>query len=350
MKEIVKKEWVELPSVWNELIQKNPFATPFQSYAYLTLTGKGKPLRSDMFRILGVKELNLVLYADHVPVAIAPLLVKTKQGKTTVYFRGHFTAACQLDFIYADLSYDDFKFLMDGVRELLGDISFFLDRVYSKSPTSGYLKQYLASAEIQEHEGYAMLIPEHYDDWYKGLHKSQRQKLNNTNNRLAKDNVACTTRLYIGEKIDAAVYRRMIFVYVDRFLVKNNVRFGPFQYIVKKALQFYLLRDKMSRFLNIAGNSFHVIVYMNQEIAAFVSGLLCKNKRILCSRLAIDIKYGRYNPGTVLLSSAIRYLAEEKEANKTDIELMDMGQGCQGGMAYKTTYCGEAYINYTFIE
>ena len=350
MNKVVKKEWAELPSIWNELLDQNPTATPFQSYAYLTFTGKGKSQRNDLFRILGLHELNLVLYADHAPVAIAPLLYKRKNGKATVYFRGHFTAANQLDIVYAALRYDEFQFLMDGVREILGDVSFFLDRVYCKSPTSDYLKKYLASAEIQEHEGYALSIPEHYEDWFTGLHKSPRQKINNTKNRMAKDNIQCTTAFYVREKIDPSVYKKMMLIYVDRFLIKNHFCFGPFQYIVEKALQIYLTKDRMSRYLNNGDCGFHVVVYMNQEVAAFISGLFCKDKRILCNRLAINTKFGRYSPGAVLLSEIIRYLAEQKEANRIDSELLDMGQGCQGGMSYKTAYCGEGYINYTFIE
>ena len=350
MKEIVKKDWSELPSIWNELLDQNPVATPFQSYEYLSLTGKGKPQRKDLFRTLGVRELNLVLYADAVPVAIAPLLYKRRNGKTTVYFRGHFTVANQLDFIYADLSYDDFRFFMDGIRDLLGNVSFFLDRVYGKSQTSGYLKKYLVSAEIQEHESFAIRIPDHYDDWYTGLHKSRREKLNNIKNRVTKDNVQFSVKVYAGEKIDSRVYHKMMFTYVGRFLVKNHFRFGPLQYFVQKVLQLYLLKDKTSRYLNSTGSAFHVIVYMNHEIAAFTSGLIGKDKRMIGNRLAINTKYGRYSPGVVLLSSTIRYLAEQKEAGKTDVEILDMGQGGDGGMSYKTAYGGDIYYNYSFME
>ena len=350
MKVIKKKEWFELQSVWNDLIDKNPIATPFQSYEFLTLTGKGRPRCNDVFRTIGLHELNLVLYSDNVPIAIAPLLYKIKKGKATVYFRGHFTGANQLDLIYSNISYDDFVFLMDGIRKLLGNVSFFLDRVYCKSPTSDYLKKYLSSAEIQEHECYAIHIPKKYDDWYNGLHKSRREKYRQIKNRVAKDNVQCTTSYFVGEKIDSAIQKEINLVYVDRYMSRCKYGFGPFKCFVKKAMQDYLKKDKMSQWLNHTDDSFHVIVYMNHEIAAFANGVICKDKRMLGSRLAMNMKFSRYTPGAVLFSSMISYLSEQNEAGKIDIEYLDMGQGGHGNMAYKATYGGEVYHNYTFIE
>ena len=350
MKEIKNKEWSELASIWNVLIDGNPIATPFQSYKYLTFTGKGKPLRNDLFRTLGLQELNLVLYVDHTPIAIAPMLFKKQKGKTTVYFRGHFTVANHLDFIYANLSYDDFVFLMDSIRSLLGDVAFFLDRVYCQSPTSEYLKRYLPSALMQEHECFAVPVPKTYDDWYQSLTKSRREKIRQSNNRIANDHAQCSVSYFAGEKIKAATYREIISVYADRFLVKNHYIFGSFNHLAKKVLQVFLLKDKMTQWLNNANNSFHVVVYINHEVAAFSSGLISKDKRILGCRFAIYTKYKRYTPGAILISSTIGYLVEQKAAGKLDIAQLDMGQGGDGGMTYKSTYGGEVYSNYTFIE
>ena len=350
MRKIVKKEWSELPSIWQPLFDGNPLATPFQSYEFLTFTGKGKPIRNDWFRTVGLQELNLVLYSDNNPIAIAPMLYKTKNGKSKVYFRGHFAAAAHLDLIYASLSYDDFVYLMDGIRTILGEVSFFLDRVYSKSPTSEYLKTYLSTAEIQEHECFSIPTPDTYDDWRKGLSKSRRATLKLCKNRIAKDHVECTVSCFVGEKMDDATLKEMMSVYADRFLARNHYIFGSFNHLSKKALQVYLMEDKLTRWINNADNNFHVVVYMNHKIAAFASGLIGKDKRMLGCRLAIYTKFKRYSPGTVLISSAMQYLADRKAAGKHDIEEFDMGQGGHDGMIYKQKHGGKVYYNYTFIE
>ena len=348
MRELVKKEWSELSNVWNELFDHNPTATPFQSYAFLSATGKGKPQRKDMFRMIGLHELNLVLYKDQVPIAIAPLLYKTKKGKTTVYLRGHFTAVNQLDFIYASLSYDDFAFLMDGIQRLLGDVSFYFDWINHQSPTSAYLKKYLPSAIIHEIKCYAIPVPQTYDDWYQSLHKSVRRQIRKSQNRIAADNIECTTSFFVKETIDPSTYKEMMMVYADRFLIKNKIDFGPFQSIVRKLLQGFLLRDKMTQWLNRANLSYHVVVHMNHEIAAFASGIICKNKRIISNRLAIYTKYARYNPGAILLSSVISHLTEQRKTGGIDIDTFDMSQGGLGGMAYKIAFGGDVYTNYIF--
>ena len=95
--------------------------------------------RPQTLRACGLDE-----FRDGEAVAIAPLLLKNKRGRVTVYLRGHFTVANQLDFIYADWSYDDFKFLMGYIAEQLGEVSFFLDRVSERTVTCQYLKQYFA--------------------------------------------------------------------------------------------------------------------------------------------------------------------------------------------------------------
>ncbi|HPJ02962.1 MAG TPA: hypothetical protein PKU80_09000 [Candidatus Limiplasma sp.] len=350
MREIIRKEWSELPSIWHQLFDENPIATPFQSYEYLTFTGIGKPIRNDWFRTVGLQELNLVLYSDQRPIAIAPMLYKTKDGKATVYFRGHFTAASHLDLVYASLRYDDFAYFMDDIRERLGNVAFFLDRVYGESPTSEYLKKYLSSADIQEHECYSIPVLGTYDDWYCGLSKSRRSNLRLCKNRIASDRVPCSVSFFVGEKIDKATHKKMMSVYADRFLVKNDYFFGLSNPITIKALQIYLLHDKLTQWLNNAENNFHVVVYMNHKVAAFASGLIGKDNRMLGCRLAISTKYKRYSPGAVLISAAIEYLAEQKAAGKLDVDGFDMGQGGHDGMVYKQKYGGEVYYNYTFIE
>ncbi|MGI5919922.1 MAG: hypothetical protein ACOX8N_09825, partial [Christensenellales bacterium] len=82
MREVVAKRWDELPAIWHGLYDRNNAATTFQSYEFLTFTGRGKPQRKDLFRLIGVREWNLVLYRDGEAVAIAPLLVKKKRGCT----------------------------------------------------------------------------------------------------------------------------------------------------------------------------------------------------------------------------------------------------------------------------
>lgn len=144
MRKIIEYKWDGLLPIWNDLYERNSSATPFQSYDFLTFTGKVKPYRKDLFRLVGVKEWNLVLIDDDTPIAIAPLLIKKVEKRYTVYLRGHYTVANELDFIYATWSFNDFKFLMDYIYSTLVNPRLVFDRVSERTSTCAYLKDYLS--------------------------------------------------------------------------------------------------------------------------------------------------------------------------------------------------------------
>ena len=350
MREVVARKWKDLLPIWNDLYDRNAAATPFQSYDFLTFTGRGKPYRKDPLRLVALREWNLVLYNDGEAIAIAPLLIKRKNGRFMVYFRGHFTVANQLDFIYSDWSYDDFEFLMDYITEKLGQVSFFLDRVSEKTVSCQYLKQYFASKQIEEHECFAIPVTVDYDEWLRGLSKSPRQNLSNHYHRLERDNIDWSVRFICGERLDRRLCRQMMWVYADRFLIKNNCCCGPCRMLVTRALQAYLLCDKMTCWMNREGCNFHAVLTMNGEVAAFASGLVCRDKRILLSRLAILTKYAKYSPGNILVSATLRHIIEQNRNGAMDVEQLDLSQGGQCGMSYKQALGGKVHFSYLFYE
>ena len=132
------------------------------------------------------------------------------------------------------MSYDDFQVLMDGIKSLLGSVTFCLNKVYYASPTYEYLKRYLPSAKISAIECYAIPLPKHYDEWYENLHKSRHRTYKLSRNRMAKDHIQYSVSFSVGKAIDSATYKEMMQIYADRFLTKNNFHFGPLQSIAKK--------------------------------------------------------------------------------------------------------------------
>ncbi len=351
MRKLVVKDWHELSPLWPGIMEGNAYDTPYQSYEFLTQTGKGKPQRKDLLRLIGVKELNLVLYKDDEPIAIAPLLIKKKNRKPIVYFRGHFTTASTLDFVYKPgWSYDDFKFLMDGVKELMGDVSFSFYRVNEKSVTYRYLKEYLAPCQIEQHECVFIPVPPSYDEWFRGLKKSCRRNITRHINRLERENMKWRVDFYRGEAIDARTYKNMMAVYAHRFLVKNNFRLRPLTKPVMKILTTILLRDKVTLFLNSCKESFHGVLYLNDRIAAFTSGLVCRDGKIAFCRLAMNTGFAGYGPGVVLISSTMRHIIEQNQKGCLNVTELDLSEGTAGGMSYKYAFGGVGYFQYDFIK
>lgn len=104
----------------------------------------------------------------------------------------------------------------------------------------------------------------------------------------------------------------------------------------------------MTRWMNKGDGNFHAVLYIEGDVAAFVSGLCCRDKRIILSRLAINTQYGKYSPGGILLSSVIKHIIDENTNGTMDIRELDLSQGGDGGMCYKKAYGGEPHFNYVF--
>ena len=348
MREVREKKWSELAQVWQELCNNNPTATPFQSYEFLTYTKRGKAQWREPLRLFGVREWNLLLYSDGRPVAIAPLQIKRSHGVVTVVLRGHFTVASHLDFIYSSWSFDDFRFLMDYIRQRLGRVSFVLDRVSERTVTCGYLKRYFAGNSMEEHECFSIHVPASHDDWLNGLNRSVKRNLIGYHNRMKRDNLAWSVDFYCEQPIGKKLCRRLMRVYAGRFLEKNSLRFGAFRGIVARLLQMFLIRDRMTRWMNRGEGSLHAVLNVNEEVAAFTSGIICRDKRIILSRFAINTDYSRYGPGGVLLNALVRHVTEQNRSGAMDIRELDLSQGGQGGMSYKQAYGGKLHYNYVF--
>ena len=279
MRQIHEKKWSELSSIWHELYEKNLTATPFQSYEFLTHTQKGKPYRKDLFRLIGVREWNLVLYDDDKPVAIAPLLVKKVHGKHRVVLRGHYTVANQLDFIYESWSYDDLKFLMDHIKTKLGCVSFLLDRISEKTVTCGYLQNYFSPDCFERAECFSIPVAEDYNVWLKSLSRSARGNISTYYNRLRKDNQPWSIDVYCNQSIDKKLTKKLMRVYADRFISKNGFRMGFCRKIVSWLLHLYLVKDQMTRWMNRGEGNFHAVLNIGSDVAAFASGLICRDKK-----------------------------------------------------------------------
>jgi hypothetical protein len=140
----------------------------------------------------------------------------------------------------------------------------------------------------------------------------------------------------------------MLSVYADRFLVKNRFRFGPLHSAVKVLLLTILINDRISQWLRQAENNFHAILYINGRVAAFASGLVHKNGRLVVDRLNMLTPYARYSPGGLLISTMIRHITELNASRRVPINQMDLSQEGRKENSYKISYGGQLYYNYTF--
>ena len=351
MREIAAKKWHELKTDWQRLYDANAAASPFQSYEFLSLTGKGSLFYREPFRLAGLKELNLVLYKDSKPVAAAALLHKRIKGRHICFLRGHFTAANYLDIIYTrDFDYTDFQALMDEAKKRLDNVEFQFDRVRDDSATCRYLTKYFADGHIDRCECACISLEQSYDGWLQSLHKSSRQSLNNRRNRLLTDRADWSSDIRRGCDVDKSTYKKAMRVCAERYMTKKAFRFGPLSGLAKSALTVLLHRDKLSQWASQSADSLVALLRINGEIAAFASMVVCQDKRVSGIRFAISAHFARYSPGGFLLSELVRYLIEARQKGELDADQLDMGQGVSGGASYKYAYGGETCYLYFFSD
>lgn len=351
MRVVVSKQWRKLQAVWQHLYDSNPSASPFQSYDYLSRTGKGQPSRREPLRLMGVKELNLILYNDGEPVAVAALLYHKKNGRRICYLRGHFTAASYLDLVYVPgFSYDDFTALMNDIKARLGNAVFQFDRIRDNSVTCQFMCTYFSKSHINKHECAAISLAQSCESWQLSLHKSTRQSLSNRRNRLLHDKAEWSVVIRRGCDVDMGTYKKAMRVCAERYMTKNTFRLGALAGPAAKLLAHLLLRDKITQWVAQSQDSLVALLYINGEIAAFASMVVSKDKRVSGIRFAICSRFSRYAPGGLLLSALIRHLINSRQRGELDAGELDMGQGISGGSAYKFAYGGEKRYLYYFSD
>lgn len=351
MREVIQKEWHELQAIWCQLYDSNTAASPFQSWDYLHRTGKGSASHREPFRLLGLKPLNLVLLRDGQPIAAAALLHKKENERHICYLRGHFTTANYLDIVYTpDFDAADFRTLMDEARRLLGNAEFQFDRIRDDSPTRLLMSAYFANGHIEQRECACISLAQSYEDWLQGLRKSARDSLTNRLNRLLTDRADWSVEVRSGCDVDMLSYKRAMSVCAERYLTKNALRLGPLSRLAARVLTSLLLRDKLSQWVKQSKHGLFALLRINGEVAAFASMVVCKDKCVSGVRFAIDHRFSRYSPGSLLLSQLIRHLTQARQCGALSVDQLDMGQGVDGGSSYKYAYGGETRYLYFFSD
>jgi hypothetical protein len=167
---------------------------------------------------------------------------------------------------------------------------------------------------------------------------------------MERDGVEWTAQFYFRKGIDKRLCKKLMWVYADRFIVKNSFCSRLPKRLLTCVLQSYLLCDRMTRWMSGTDDSFHAVLYMNSQVAAFASGILCKDKRIILSRLAMLTKFAKYSPGGMLIVSIIRHIIAQNASGAMDIAELDFSQGGKEGMSYKKFYGGQVHRNYLFYD
>lgn len=112
-------------------------------------------------------------------------------------------------------------------------------------------------------------------------------------------------------------YKKVLDLYITRHRIRYGVTYSPFkEYLLKNhhfATQNYIYHKKAITF----------ILYIGNEIAAFMSGVIIKQGIYIVPRLSIDEKYKFYSPGILLINDVVRYFSQTNDLNVNAIDLSE---------------------------
>ena len=147
----------------DSLYNNNPFMSPYQSFDFLSITGKGMTDKQPWLTLF-MRELNAVCRNTNGDViVVAPMLYQRKNDGCHVWLRGVWTSAGHLDFVYdpEQYSYEIFSEIIDETVKKLGKCYFHFTKIQEKSLTAKYIeKKFQGVYEKRIEECATIVLPE----------------------------------------------------------------------------------------------------------------------------------------------------------------------------------------------
>lgn len=330
----VKSSWTKIEA------QSGANASAYQSY-YVNAVVKKRLL------VYGLKERYSARYIelleDGKPVMILP--VCQYRGKNEYCAIGMFNGFQVYDFIYSqEMTTEKMRQCMQFVLETLQ-----INRLtLGNAPESSVLFQSVSAGQMIC-DGYSVSTGSNdnvaidtecdYELWHSKLSKSTRQNIRTSYNRMNTDGVQFRFEAVHGERVNRKILDQLIDLYCKRHEERYDVETSA----VKKLYLKYL--DFSTACLRSYPDNFCAMVYMNGQLAAFMSGLVEKRgASVVIPRLSIDNQFSRYSPGVVLINETVKWLSEN-----TGVRFLDLSKGAEG---YKLSMGGEMYAthNIEFVK
>lgn len=173
-----------------------------------------------------------------------------------------------------------------------------------------------------------------HDEYIKSLSKNMRQNIRTAYNRLNKAELDIRLDVVTGKTIPNKIMNETLSVYIDR----HELRYGVHTSWIKKIYLKYF--DFSTKCLKAYPDNFCAILYIKNEVAAFMAGVINADKgSIIIPRLSAKKDFLKYSPGVVLINETIKYMTEKMGICKLDLS--------KGAEQYKLSMGGKIYPTYT---
>lgn len=317
--------------LWEELYRSNPSLTPYQAPEFMRRYLK--TARMGKRRIL-LKSQILVAEVNEKAV-ICPMAVDHRHK--AVYFLGDFSSVGYCDLIYgSDVEDCDFEAVISALRAHFAGYALKLNKVNENTGFGAFLLS--KYTPVKQSECVSIALNGSYDDYYQSLSKHARQNIRTAYNRMSRDGKTFSMEFCFGEKrLSGGQLNEMYQVYCWRMKEKFGKETLPYP------LMWFAQRhiNPLNRCLAGIGSQFHALLYIDGELAAFMSGFFnSDSSRIVLPKLSMNSKFNFYDPGIVLIKETAAYLCQRK--NHLDLDLS------RGNEKYKYAMGGQTHYNYSF--
>lgn len=318
--------------VWDQLYRSNPRLSAYQSPEFMAQFLK--TARLGKRRALLHCEI-LLCCLDKMRI-ICPLAIDG--WKKEIFLLGDFSAVGYCDFIYS-LNTNDLQFdaVIDALKKHYPGYTLKLNKVNEGSGLCAYLLR--RSTSVTQNECVCVSLGNDYDTYYHSLSKHARQNIRTAFNRMNRDSKNYTFQVIQGsDRLTKQQKDDIIRVYCSRMRDKFGSEVMPYP-IMYTAQRYF---NPIVRSLNTLDNQFHALLYIDGELAAFMSGLHNSDgSRIVVPRLSMNSKFDFYDPGIVLLKETAEYLCREYPGTELDLS--------RGNEKYKYAMGGKTHFNHSFV-
>lgn len=324
--EIKKVTLDKIKKQWNDMYSGNNMLSPYMSYDFQQIYKR--KLWIGKSRFLAKYECYALYERDEI-ICLVPIIKKSDNS----YIGGDLCATGQLDFVYREnMPLDELKNCVEVVKQSIGG-KFHINKISENSKLCKALKE---CYEPASNESCVKIdLPDDYNIWFSGLSKSVRQNIRTAKNRMRREEKQCKFEIYNGRKVQGDDNKELMDVYNKRMEFKFGRKVGRLESLIRENM------NPITSACNQLSNNFVAILRIDNEVAAFLSGLQNNGQTLLLvPRLAINDKYALYSPGSLLIAETNAYAIEQ-----TNIRCVDLSRGNE---KYKFAMGGVEHYNYSF--
>ncbi len=309
---------------WNRIYNKQKDILPIYSYYYFKYLFIA--FYVNIQKVLRRRIVFLHL-TDKCEECILPLIINKHRHTLT-----NLSAFGTLDYDDVISTTNDIQFLSDCLTAVLTHYKNYNIQLHEINENSLIYKTLSHFCNSPE-PCVAINFGSDYNTYLEKVSKHQRQNIRTAYNKLKKDDIEYTIKVYNKDyPITRTVWRKCLEMYEANYK-KEQTFFQKVWWRRTSPINNVLLHHD-SRLI--------YVLYFNDIPVAYMGGMLREGQQTYyVPRLSIDRTWGKYSPGIILLNEVIKILVGSK------VETIDLMRGTE---TYKMAMGGQVHYNYMITD